>query len=31
VLESVERDEATMERITGVLSDAAALLERESR
>jgi xylulokinase len=31
VLESVERDAATMERITGVLSDAAVLLETESR
>jgi xylulokinase len=28
VLEAVERDEATLERITGVLSDAAPLLDR---
>ncbi|MFG2950432.1 xylulokinase [Streptomyces adustus] len=29
VLEAVERDEETLERISGVLSDAATLLERE--
>ena len=28
VLEPVERDEATLERISGVLSDATPLLER---
>ncbi|KOX48671.1 xylulokinase [Streptomyces sp. NRRL F-7442] len=30
VLEAVERDEATLNRITGVLSDAAPLLERDA-
>ncbi|MEW2292372.1 xylulokinase [Streptomyces sp. NPDC006743] len=31
VLDAVERDEATLERISGVLSDAAPLLERGTR
>ncbi|MGQ4445339.1 hypothetical protein ACN6LI_003923 [Streptomyces violaceoruber] len=30
VLDAVERDEATLNRITGVLSDAAPLLERDA-